>query len=151
MKHVFLAICLIAVLAGAAPQSGDEAAIRQLIEQNAAAWTHNDPEALGKVLAGDVVFTENGGLNDGLDSVIGHVKNDHANMQSLTLTSDIQRVRVAGDMAWVYAIERAQLVPKQGDPITLKSHSIFVLEKRDGRWWIAAHSLSARRERPNQQ
>lgn len=132
----------------AAPQANDEKEIRALIEQNAVAWTKNDPALFAETLAESVVFTENGGLNDGRASVLDHVKHDHASMRSLTLTADVQRIRIAGNMAWVYAMERARLEPQQGEPYTLKSHSIFVLEKKQNRWWIAAHSLSARRERP---
>lgn len=132
----------------AAPQANDEKEIRAVIEKNAAAWTKNDPALFAETLADTVVFTENGGLNDGRASVLDHVKHDHATMRSLTLTADVQRVHIAGNMAWVYALERARLEPQQGEPFTLKSHSIIVLEKVQGRWWIAAHSLSARRERP---
>lgn len=148
MKRLWVALFVSAALGGVLLAGSEEATIRQMLEQNAAAWTMNDPEAFARLLADDVLFTENGGLNDGRASVLEHVRADHANLESLTLTTEVQRVRVAGDMAWAYAIERAHLKPREGNPSTLKSHSIFVLEKREGRWWIVAHSLSARRERP---
>jgi uncharacterized protein (TIGR02246 family) len=148
MKRLGMVVCVAAACAALSLAGNEEATIRQLLEQNAVAWTKNDPEAFAKILADDVLFTENGGVNDGRASVLEHVRADHANLESLTLTTEVQRIRVAGDMAWAYAIERAHLKPREGNPSTLKSHSIFVLEKREGRWWIVAHSLSARRERP---
>lgn len=148
MKRVLAVIAVLMIAAAGLAAPDDEAQIRGLIARNSEGWTKNDPAILSEVLAEDVIFTENGGLNDGRASVLDHVRHDHESVNSLTLTTDIQRVSVAGNMAWVYAIERAALAPKEGDAITLKSYSIFVLEKKNGRWWIAAHSLSARRERP---
>lgn len=156
MKRTGLAVVLAMVAAGWAAQaalkiSRDDQQIRELLARNAEAWTKNDPVAFSDILAEDVVFTENGGLNDGRASVLEHVRQDHAGVRSMTLTTEVQRVRVAGRMAWAYAIERAWIVPREGEPFTLKSHSIFALEKNGKRWWIAAHGLSARRERPGAQ
>lgn len=60
----------------------------------------------------------------------------------------MQRLTIARDFPWVFAIERAELASRQGEPCTRKPRSIFVLEKEARRWWVVAHSLSARRERP---
>lgn len=148
MKRVLVVFAMLAIAAVGLASPDDEAQIRAVIAKNSEGWTKNNPAILTDVLAEDVIFTENGGLNDGRASVLEHVRHDHESVKSLTLTTDVQRVRVAGNMAWVYAIERAALQPKEGEAFTLRSYSIFVLEKKDSRWWIVAHSLSARRERP---
>ena len=148
MKRVLVVFAMLAIAVVGLAAPDDEAQIRAVIARNSEGWTKNNAAILAEVLAEDVVFTENGGLNDGRASVLDHVRHDHESVKSMTLSSDVQRVHVAGNMAWVYAIERAVLEPKEGEAITLKSYSILVLEKKNGRWWIAAHSLSARRERP---
>ena len=148
MRRLFCVVAVAVLAGGYLIAADDEKAIREVIAKNATAWRENNPALLAEVLSENVVFTENGGLNDGRASVIEHVKNDHASVKSLKLNSEVQRLTRAGSFAWVYAIERAEIAPQQGEPYVLRSHSIFVLQKVQGRWWIVAHSLSARRERP---
>jgi uncharacterized protein (TIGR02246 family) len=143
-----VALSSVLVLATAAPPArpDDYGEVRALLERNATAWTKNDAALFGETLDAAVVFTENGGINEGRESVLEHVQADHAAVRALAMEIDVQRVQQNGPLAWAYAIERARIQPKQGESYTLKSHSIFVLEKKQERWWIVAHSLSVRKE-----
>jgi len=147
------AMALLIILAGAfhtpvAAQSKDEAAVRDVLMQDAAAVEKGDLAALDKLWANDdsVLVIENGHANHGwADYRNNHLAPEIKAMKNVKFSFSDIKVRLAGNTAWAtfkYTIS-ADLKERHVEGNSLAT---AVLEKRDGRWLIVHwHSSSPRR------
>ena len=129
-------------------QSDDEAAVRDVLMQNAAAFERGDMATLNKLWANDesVTVFESGHANYGwADYRDNHLKPEMAEMKNTKYAITDIKPRIAGNTAWAtfkYTIS-AQLKERHVEASGLGT---AVLEKRDARWQIVHwHTSNSRR------
>lgn len=150
-----LILALVAGLAlalqrGATAQSNDEAAVRDVLTQNAAAFERGDLATLNRLWANDeaVLVFENGHANTGwTDYRDNHLVPEMREMRNTRYALTDIRPRVTGDTAW--ATFRYTIAANIGSRrIDSGGLGTAVLERRDGRWQIVHWHTSAPRRPP---
>lgn len=138
----------------ATAQSGEEAAVREVLTQNAAAFERGDMNTLNKLWANDEAVTvfESGHANYGwTDYRDNHLKPEMTEMKDVKYAISDIKPRVSGKTAWAtfkYTIS-ANLKERRVEASGLGT---AILEKRDGRWQIVHwHTSSSRRAPATQQ
>jgi uncharacterized protein (TIGR02246 family) len=51
--------------------------------------------------------------------------------------SEIQEIRVSGDMAYMWTRLEVDITPPGGKPVRRSGHTLSVLRKKDGQWQLA--------------
>ncbi len=131
-------------------QASDEAAVRDTLLQNAAAFERGDMTALNKLWANDesVSVFESGHANYGwADYRDKHLKPEMAEMKNTKYSITDIEARIAGNTAWAtfkYTIS-ANLKDRRAEGGGLGT---AILEKRDGRWVIVHWHSSSPRSAP---
>lgn len=131
-------------------QSDEEAAVRDVLMQNAAAFERGDMAALNKLWASDksVTVFESGHANYGwTDYRDNHLKPEMAEMKNTKYVLSDIKPRITGNTAWAtfkYTIS-ADLKERRVEGGGLGT---AVLEKRDGRWQIVHWHTSSPRRAP---
>lgn len=131
-------------------QSDDEAAVRDVLTKNAAAFERGDMNMLNKLWANDesVTVFESGHANYGwADYRDNHLKPEMDEMKNTKYAIIDIKPRIAGNTAWAtfkYTIS-AQLKERHVEGSGLGT---AVLEKRDGRWQIVHWHTSSPRRAP---
>lgn len=142
--------CLFALGSTAQAQSDDEAAVRDVLTKNAAAFERGDMATLNKLWANDesVTVFESGHANYGwADYRNNHLKPEMAEMKNTKYAITDIKSRIAGNTAWAtfkYTIS-AQLKER---PVEASGLGTAVLEKRDDRWQIVHWHTSSPRRAP---
>lgn len=132
-------------------QTDTEAAIRQVLMDNAAGFERNDIALLNRVWANDETVTvfESGHANYGwADYRDHHLVPEMADFKNTKYTLSDIRPRLAGNTAW--ATYKYKLTADfKGRKIDATGLGTAILEQRDGRWQIIhSHTSAARRPTP---
>jgi ketosteroid isomerase-like protein len=154
---VILALALALALAAtsasrqvSSAHADDEKAVRDVLQQEAAAFEKGDVEALNKFWANDewVSVFESGGADIGWANYRDHhLVPEMKELKNTKHTLSDIRVRVAGKTAW--ATFRYALAGDIKDRhIDVNGLGTAILEERNGRWLIVHRHTSARRRAP---
>jgi ketosteroid isomerase-like protein len=154
--HLCLRLALMALAAltavtspaSVAAQGGDEAAVRGVLMQDAAAIERGDLAALDRLWANDesVTVVENGHANYGwADYRDRHLAPELKEMKNLSYKFSDIKVRLAGGTAWA-TFRYALAADFKGRRVEANGLATAILERRDGAWKIVHwHSSSPRR------
>lgn len=131
-------------------QDDSEKAVRDVLEQEAAAFEKGDVEALNKFWANDewVSVFESGGADIGWANYRDHhLVPEMKELKNTKHTLSDIRVRVAGKTAWA-TFKYALAGDLKERHIDVNGLGTAVLEERNGRWLIVHRHTSARRRAP---
>ncbi len=128
----FLVLVLFHGAAMSAPADRDIAAVKAADAERIRATTSNDFEALGKVLADDLVYTHSSGTTETKAEFIEALRSGRAKYQSIE-PSDL-RVRLYGTMALVNG--QSKVVTGGREPKTFEIRWTQAWVKRGGRWQL---------------
>ena len=125
-----------------APDSVQAAAVVQDFRRALAA---GDSAAVADLLQSEAVVLESGGLETKREYLGHHFHADHAFLSEMSTTTEKQRVRVAGDAAWVSSTRRMQGT-YDGRELDLSSAELMVLRRSEegGAWKVSAIHWSSR-------
>ena len=146
LRYVLLATVLVALLPATRPVAADsdpEAAIRQVLEDQSAAWNRGDLEGFmaGYWNSPDLVFTSGGQVRRGWKITLENYRERYGTapetMGHLTF-SELEIHPLSPDVAWV--LGRWQLVMGSGNP-----GGVFTLVMRriDGNWLVVHDHTSS--------
>lgn len=134
----------------ASAQGGNEKAVIEVLQQEAAAFEKGDVEALNKFWANDewVSIFESGGADIGWANYRDHhLIPEMKELKNTKHTLSDIRVRVAGKTAWAtFKYSLAGDIKERH--IDVNGLGTAVLEERNGRWLIVHRHTSARRRAP---
>lgn len=147
-------LCMVAGMAFspfASAQTGEEAAVRKVLMDNAAGFEKNDLAMLNRLWANDEMVTvfESGHANYGwTDYRDHHLMPEMAEMKNIKYALTDIKPHVAGKTAW--ATYKYRLAADfKGRKVDANGLGTAVLEQRDGRWQIVhSHTSAARRPAP---
>jgi uncharacterized protein (TIGR02246 family) len=145
MKHVPLPVTLLLIfLVSASSQemkekaanlTGDEEAVHKVEDQFAAAYSHNDADALDALWARDYTFVNPAGQVWTKAQRLAALRSGELKIESYS--RDDENIRVYGSTA--IATYRSHVRAKRnGQDISSNRRVITVLIKRDGRWQAVA-------------
>jgi uncharacterized protein (TIGR02246 family) len=119
----------------AAVTSGDEQAIRELVDNWLAASKKNDLATVLSLMADDVLFMVPGQKPFGKEAFAA--ANEKMKDVKMEAESDIQEIKVVGDWAWMHNFLRVTFTPSGSSPSVRSGHILTVLRKKpDGKWVI---------------
>jgi uncharacterized protein (TIGR02246 family) len=118
--------------------SPDEQQIRELVAAWMAATKAADTEKILSLMTDDVVFLVAGQPPFGKEKFAETLKAPIGKPGSqIDASSEIQEIRVAGDIAYSWAKLRVEIIPPGGQPILRAGHTLTVFRKTGGRWLLA--------------
>jgi ketosteroid isomerase-like protein len=146
MKRAFLiptlVLCVLTFAPGpvAAAAAPEEAAVRRFVEELGAAFGHNDPAAIERMLTSDYTFVLPSGAVQNREQRLAPLKSGDLEYESVTY-EDVS-VRVHGDLAVVVA--RVVVKGKnKGNDIGGQFRSTLTLVKVKGQWQLVASQASS--------
>jgi uncharacterized protein (TIGR02246 family) len=124
--------------------SSDEAAVRAVLDDSYRAWAAGDAEVMVADYADDASAVMPGSLRAGREVIRASMAAAFAGPLKGTSTCNRQvSIRFLGDDVAVVLSESGILFPGQSQvPETGKVNATWVLQRRDGRWLIAAYHNS---------
>lgn len=134
----------------AAAHDNDEAAVRKVLLQNAAAFEQNDLATLNKVWANDesVTVFESGHANYGWsDYRDHHLVPEMKEFKNVKYTLSDIKVKVAGKTAWA-TYQYALAGDIKDRHVDVSGLGTAILEERGGSWQIVHSHTSAARRAP---
>lgn len=117
----------------------DEEQIRQLVARWHSASRTGDVDTVLRFMTDDVVFLVPGRAPMRKDE-FALAARAHASqpMPKIDSTSEIQEIQVAGDWAFMWTRLSITITPPAGgEPIERAGHTLSVLRKIDGKWYLA--------------
>jgi len=115
--------------------SGDEQAIRELVDNWLAASKKNDLATVLSLMADDVLFMVPGQQPFGKEAFV--VANQKMKDVKMEADGNIQEIKVLGEWAWMHNFLRVTFTPPGGSPSVRSGHILTVLRKKpDGKWVI---------------
>jgi uncharacterized protein (TIGR02246 family) len=132
----------------AAQNPADETAIRNIIAEQAAAWTAGDGKRYGSRLAADASFTNLFGMvmygvpafvdrhTQILATFYKGTTKHHAIRKVRFITPDVAIVDIDNEVHGVKAMPPGIAVPADG---VIKTQLMEVLVRRGGQWWVEAY------------
>lgn len=122
----------------------DQAAIQAVMADSYQAWSAGDADGMVAGYTEDATAIMPGSLRDGREAIRASMALAFAGPLANTSTADEQRsIRFVGRDAAIVVSESGILFGDQTEvPDTAKVNNTWVLEKRDGRWLIAAYHNS---------
>jgi len=150
MTRAFCLAMLLSVCAPAAglAQSRDEAAIRSIVAEQAAAWDAGDAKAYARQAAPDVAFTNLFGMvmygahdflkrhTEILSTFYKGTTKKHAIRRIRFVTPDVAIVDIDNEVHGVKAMPAGIPVPPDG---IIKTQLMEVFVRRENAWWIEAY------------
>ena len=131
----------------AAPDTAapDSAQVVSVVQDFRRALAAGDSAAVAGLLHPEAVVLESGGLETKREYLGHHFHADHASLSELSTTTVKQRVRVAGDVAWVSSARRMKGA-YDGRDLDRSSAELMVLRRseKDSAWKISAIHWSSR-------
>jgi uncharacterized protein (TIGR02246 family) len=132
MKHILLITAmLIAASVPVFAQSNDEQAVRQTLDQLAAAIKAKDTDTLKRLWADDYTFINREGI---MYDKAGHLARVKSNPEFASFAFETVRVRVYGNTA--VATKTVKVKYATGE--TFADLATHVLIKKEGRWQLVA-------------
>lgn len=131
-----------------AQNAADEAAIRNIIAEQAAAWTAGDAARYGSRVAADASFTNLFGMvMYGAPAFVDRHKQilatfykgttkHHAVRKIRFVTPDVALVDIDNEVHGVKAMPAGIVVPPNG---VIKTQLMEVFVRRGGQWWVEAY------------
>ena len=125
-------------------RTGDEAAIRAVLEDSYRAWAAGDADGMVAAYTDDASAIMPGAFRDGRDVIRDSMAMAFAGPLEGTSTFNRQlSVRFIGADAAIVLSESGILFPGQSEvPLEGRVNCTWVLEKQDGAWRIAAYHNS---------
>ena len=126
-------------------RTADEAAIAAVLADSYAGWAAGDADAMVADYTADATAIMIGSLRDGRDAIRQSMATAFDGPLSGSSTYDRQlSIRFLGRVAAIVVSRSAILFPGETEvpDDTRKVNATWVLEKRDGRWLIAAYHNS---------
>ena len=125
-------------------RTADEAAVRAVLDDSYRAWAAGDADGMVAAYAEDASAVMPGSLRDGREAIRASMAAAFAGPLKGTSTHDRQlSIRFLGDDAAVVLSESGILFPGQSQvPGESRVHATWVLQRRDGRWLVAAYHNS---------
>ena len=125
-------------------RTGDEAAIRAVLEDSYRAWAAGDADGMVSAYTDDASAIMPGAFRDGRDVIRDSMAMAFAGPLEGTSTFNRQlSVRFVGADAAIVLSESGILFPGQSEvPLEGRVNCTWVLEKQDGAWRIAAYHNS---------
>lgn len=122
----------------------DEAAIRAVLSDSYTAWAAGDADGMVADYTADATAIMTGSLRDGRDAIRVSMAQSFAGPLHGTSTVNEQLgLRFVGRDAAIVVTESGILFPGQSEvPAEGRVNATWVLEKRDGKWLIAAYHNS---------
>ena len=118
------------------PQNGDEAAIRQLLDEQGAALKRKDVDALERMWAPDYIFVNPTGQVVTKDQRLKVLGSSETKIDFLS--RDEVNIRIYGDAAVVISLTSAK-GRVGGRNIDAQFRATVVIVKRNGTWLIVSH------------
>jgi uncharacterized protein (TIGR02246 family) len=134
--------------AGTGGSASDEAAIRTIVADQAAAWDAGDAKAYASHLAPDASFTNLFGMvmygqpdfvkrhTEILSTFYKGTSKKHLVRRIRFVTTDTAIVDIDNEVHGVTSMPAGIVVPKDG---VVKTQLMEVFVKRNGQWWIEAY------------
>ena len=132
----------------AAQSTADETAIRNIIAEQAAAWSAGDAAGYTSRVAAEVSFTNLFGMvmygkpafdarhKEILATFFKGTTKKHTIRKIRFVTSDVAIVDIDNEVHGVKAMPAGVVIPPGG---VLKSQLMQVFVRRDGQWWVEAY------------
>jgi uncharacterized protein (TIGR02246 family) len=116
----------------------DEQLIRELVAKWMSATESGDIATVLSLMTDDVVFLVAGQPPFGKQRFAEAMKPASGALASkIEGRSEIQEIRVSGDMAYMWTRLEVDVTPPGGQPIRRSGHTLSVLHKKDGQWRLA--------------
>ena len=116
----------------------DEQLIRELVAKCMSATESGDIATVLSLMTDDVVFLVAGQPPFGKQRFAEAMKPASGALASkIEGRSEIQEIRVSGDMAYMWTRLEVDVTPPGGQPIRRSGHTLSVLHKKDGQWRLA--------------
>jgi ketosteroid isomerase-like protein len=154
MKHILIATMLLLIVtsfvSGQAPEqktsatTSEENAVREVEDKFAAAYSHNDAEALDALWAADYIFVNPAGQVLTKAQRLTMLRSGELKIESYS--RDDESIRVYGNTAVVTYRSHVK-AQRNGHDISSARRVITVLVKRDSRWQAVAQQSTTILER----
>ncbi len=128
-----LTIFLLGFALIARAQSADEQAVVAVEKQRFAAQVSRDYDALGQILADDLVYNHSNGNTDGKQSYIQSIRDGKSVYEQIDVIE--QKVRLYGDVALVNGVCLIKLAAN-GASTNLKLKYTDAYARRNGKWQL---------------
>ncbi|HEY8548716.1 MAG TPA: nuclear transport factor 2 family protein [Vicinamibacterales bacterium] len=129
-------VCAILLAAPAAAQSSSEAdAVKALELKRLEAMTKNDLEALGSLLADDLIYAHSNGARDGKAAYLESLRSGKTRYK--VISPELTNVRLFGDIAVIDGRAK-MIVETDGKPQDMTLSYLDVWAKRAGKWQMIA-------------
>jgi uncharacterized protein (TIGR02246 family) len=116
----------------------DEQLIRELVAKWMSATESGDIATVLSLMTDDVVFLVAGQPPFGKQRFAEAMKPASGALASkIEGRSEIQEIRVSGDMAYMWTRLEVDVTPPGGKPVRRSGHTLSVLHKKDGQWRLA--------------
>jgi uncharacterized protein (TIGR02246 family) len=116
--------------------SNDELAIRNLIDAWCRATEAGDVDALGPLMADDMVFLTPGREPFGKREFLEGSRQS-APKPKVSVQADVREVRLVGDLGYCWLKLAVTVTPPDGAPMQLAGHTIGIYRREGGRWVLA--------------
>ena len=146
MKSVLLAVAMMLALPAlilcqtngknAGKKGGDEQAVRQVVNELAAALGRNDLDALDRIYAADYIVTNENGVMTGKEARLAAIKSGALKFESVNFTEI--NVRLYGDAAVARFRGNSKVQSTEGQPLGGDIRVTTTLVKTKGRWQVVA-------------
>ncbi len=133
-KSVVAFLPVLALAAGQAQASGDEA-IKNVIKESEAAVNSAAPQKWADLMYSDDVIVVGEGAPAairGLDALMPTIEGITSSVKSCSI--NVNDVKVAAQMAWTFATWKCE--PTEGEPFSVRA--LYVLEKEQANWKVTA-------------
>ncbi len=114
-------------------QSADEQAVVTAEKQRFAAQVSRDYDALGQLLADDLVYTHSNGNTDNKQAYIQSIRDGKSVYEQIDVTE--QKVRLYGDVAFINGVCLIKLTTN-GASTNLKLKYTDAYARRNGKWQL---------------
>lgn len=114
-------------------QSADEQAVVAVEKQRFAAQVSRDFDALGQILADDLLYTHSNGNTDTKPVYIQGIRDGKFRYDQIDILE--QKIRLYGDMALVNGICQIKAT-NNGEPANLKLKYTDAYARRNGKWQL---------------
>ena len=116
--------------------SYDEIAIRNLIDTWCRATEAGDVDALGPLMADDMLFLTPGREPFGKREFLEGSRQSAGKVQ-ISVQADVKEVRVVGDLGYCWLKLEVKLTPEGAAPMQHSGHAIGIYRREGGRWVLA--------------
>jgi uncharacterized protein (TIGR02246 family) len=147
-RLVVLLLCSLATIRLMAQDTGSEAAIRDIVAEQAVAWNAGDGTRYGEHVSADVSFTNLFGMvmygarafkdrhNEILSTFYKGTTKKHVIRRIRFVTPDVAIVDIDNEVHGVTVMPAGIIVPPDG---IVKTQLMEVIVRREGRWWVEAY------------